>query len=177
LLIIIPLISLLAVLVLQRAIRVTQFGSRYIISAIFVGLLTVGIYINTYTGSAYLIKSYKPSSTLNFLRTSSDKIIVGTHEFVNQSLVSIFNEKIFFLTKENEDLVSLGKALHKQGYQDFIYICYPYHPCHSSQKEPEILEFNVEGKTLKMEFYKLGNFNKNILYKSLITESKTTLEL
>jgi hypothetical protein len=171
LLIIIPIISLLSILMLQRSIRLKLIGSRYVLCSIFALLLAIGIYINIYLGTSYFITSYQKSDVLMFLQKNPDKIVAVTHEFVSQSLASILSQKTFFLTKENNDLVNLGTALKGQGYQKFIYICHPYHPCYSSKGGLDRLGFSVDGKNFNIEFSKIGEFDKPLLYQALIVDS------
>jgi hypothetical protein len=106
-----------------------------------------------------------------FLQKSPDKIVAVTHEFVSQSLASILNKKIFFLTKRNEDLIKLATALNAQGYQNFIYICHPYHPCYSSKEGMDKLGFSIDGKNFNIEFSKMTEFDKPLLYEALIVNS------
>jgi hypothetical protein len=81
------------------------------------------------------------------------------------------SRKTFFLTKENNDLVKLSKALKGQGYQKIIYICHSYHPCYSSKGGLDRLEFSVDGKNFNIEFSKIGEFDKPLLYQAVIVDS------
>lgn len=174
LLILIPVISLLVILTLQAATRVSSLSLRYIFVGIFIVFFTIGIYQNTYLGSVYLSDTYKTSPVLNFLRKNPDKVVATTHEFVSQSLVPIFGQqKIFFLTKSNENLISLGAALEKRGYKHFVYICHPYHPCYSPEGTPNQLEFTVEGKPLLLKFSPIGKIDDYLLYDSSLLENLT----
>jgi 4-amino-4-deoxy-L-arabinose transferase-like glycosyltransferase len=174
LLMIVPIISLLSILMLQISMRIKLIRTRYILSGIFALLFAIGLYINTQLGTSYLIKSYQRSHVLMFLQKSPDKIVAVTHEFVSQSLASILNKKIFFLTKKNEDLIKLATALNAQGHQNFIYICHPYHPCYSSKEGMDKLGFSIDGKKFNIEFSKMTEFDKPLLYEALIVNSSQT---
>lgn len=169
LLILIPVISLLTVMIWQQTLKLTPLSLKYSFTAILFIFLAIGIYINTYQASVYLIQSYQPSKKLELLRKDGHQIVAVNHEFVSQGLVSVFNKKVFFLTKTPENLAKLSSALHKQGIQEFIYVCERFNPCAADEEETAKLALLTESKPLRIDFSKLLSA-KGWLFKASISE-------
>lgn len=167
LLILVPVISLLAIMTLQLATRFNRFGFKYIISGTFIALSIIGIYTNTYLGTLTLNENYSQSDVLNFLKVDRSEIVAVNHKYVSQLLASSLREKIFFRTQNEDEIVKLSKALVEQGYKEFNYICSPFNKPFSCKDVPPKLEYRVGNNQVTVEFSKVINNNIS-LYKASI---------
>lgn len=170
LLILVPMLVLLTVLALKMSLSMKKFGVKYISSAAFTALFIIGLHINIYLGINYCYAG-KNSETLNllrFLRADSNQVVAVAHQYVSQTFESVFNQKIFFLTKSQEDINQLSVALKSQNLQKFIYICPSYDACFSSPQIPDVLEIATHQPPLRVNFKEIKKTSKYIVREGVI---------
>jgi hypothetical protein len=171
LLVLIPLISLIAIIELKFIRRIAKFGIRYIGLAIFCVLFLIGVYINTYQGTDFISDNYKKiSPAIQFLRSRPETVVAMSHQYVAQVLEAGVKNKVFFLAKDTQDLKSLGAALIAQGKQKFIYICYPYRPCEIPKERPEELKFSLKYQAFTIKLSSLGEFGIYPTYEAFLVK-------
>lgn len=140
---IIPLVTAIAISNLDKIWKIKRYGIRYICLAILASLFALGFNLNIIAGTNTVYQKDKADNqeVLDFLRQDSNKFVAVANQYVGQSFEATFNEKIFFLTKQAEEVTKLGSALHEQGIQEFLYICPVYDKCFTDAKIPNKLEF------------------------------------
>ncbi|MGK7877266.1 MAG: hypothetical protein AB4426_29405 [Xenococcaceae cyanobacterium] len=176
LLILMPLISLLAIMALKSTWRVHRLHFKYISIVIFASFFIHGFYTNTYLGTQALLKQGF-LTVINFVEENTNKVVAVPHQYLGQSLgASIFEKKKVFLIKEKEDFLKLGQALPKNGYEKFLYICPHYHSCFSSEVTPKTIEFILDDRLLIIEFSEVLKLEKYIFYEALVIENSGTTE-
>jgi hypothetical protein len=57
---------------------------------------------------------------LNFIRENRNTVVAVSSQYISQELAAAFNEKVFFLTKTNDDIKILVSVLLDKGYQHFF---------------------------------------------------------
>ncbi|NEO45696.1 MAG: hypothetical protein F6K55_16810 [Moorea sp. SIO4A3] len=126
LLILIPLISLLAIVILKSVFRSHRFSWRLVGLGIFAVFFSLGIYTNTYIGTSRLLQDYRQRvfPALTFLRKEPNSVVAVSHQFIAQELQAVFGKKTFFITKNPEDLQKLIEVLIAQKQSQFILLCY-----------------------------------------------------
>lgn len=171
LLILIPLISLIAIMTLNSLIKIRTSSLRSTIITIFLLLFAGGLYINTYLGTIRLSRDYKQRvlPALKFLQTKRNPIVAVAHEFISQELEAAFSEKVFFLTKNNDELRRLGSVLLGQGYEEFLYLV-PY------ERQENYLEFSSGDKLFAIKLSKIGKFGIYHLYEASMIETSGITE-
>jgi hypothetical protein len=174
LLLLIPLFNLLAILACNFTLSIKKFGFKYMSSAIFAALFIVGFHINTYLGttSIYVGKSSETYEILNFLRKDSNKFVAVAHQYVSQTFESVFDEKIFFLTKKSDDVSQLSRAIHQQGYQKFIYICPAYDSCFSAPKIPNKLDISTAEQPLHIQLTPVKQGKRYVIQEVAISQAE-----
>lgn len=173
LLILIPLISLLAITQFELIFRLANKTLRYSFLVLFLAFLAIGIYTNTYLGTAFLDKTYQAiPPAITALRQQPNKMILISHQFVAQALPTLLNEKVFFLAEDSQNVKKLSASLLNKGYKDFVYVCYPYRPCDVPKETIETIDSLQQTRPFKIEFSKLGKFGIYPSYQGLIIENK-----
>lgn len=171
LLVLIPLISLIAIIELKFILRIARFGIRYIGIAIFCVLFLIGVYINTYQGTEFLSENYQRiSPAIQLLRSQPDNVVAMSHQYVAQVLEAGVKNKVFFLAKDKQALKSLGEALIGQRKQKFLYMCYPYRPCEIPIEKPEELKFSLKDQTFTIKLSSLGKFGIYPTYEAFLVK-------
>ena len=167
----IPLISLIAIIELKFIRRIAKWGLRYIGLAIFFVLFLIGVYINTYQGTDFISDNYKRiSPAIQFLRAEPDTVVAMSHQYVAQVLEAGVKNKVFFLPKDTQNLKSLGAALIGQEKQKFIYICYPFNPCEIPKEKPEKLKFPLKNQSFTIKLSPLGKFGIYPTYEAFLVK-------
>ncbi|NER37178.1 MAG: hypothetical protein F6J93_24965 [Oscillatoria sp. SIO1A7] len=166
LLIVVPLICLVAIAALQSTWKVKRLGLRYVSLALFTIFFVQGVHVNTYSA---LVKFSKQGflSVLNLVREYPNQVVAVPHQYVGQSLAATFGEKVFFLTKDSDNLIELGKKLQRQGYKNFMYICPIYDNCFKSDNMPT-LQFNLDDKYFQIEFSEISRMERYIFYEGSV---------
>jgi len=172
LLILMPIISLLAALMLDATLKSSKAGWRYAGSALFLLPLILGAYRNTYFGTVSLRDDYRERvlPALNLVQQHDSKVVAVAHQWIGQELEAAFEQKTFFRVREREDLVTLGTALLDQGYQNFLYLTLTY------QERPDDLQFRLGDRLFDIEFSELGQHGSYLIYGAAIGESQATGE-
>lgn len=157
LLFLIPLINIIAIANLENLWKIKLFGFKYLSISILTMLLIWGFNLNIITGTETVYQKGKKDNieVLNFLNQDSHKFVAVANQFVGQSFPSTFNQKIFFLTKQTEDVSKLSLALHQQGYNKFLYVCPVYDQCFSSPKIPNQIEVEAKSQKLTIQLQKI----------------------
>lgn len=174
LLILIPLLSLLAVFILESTLSIRQFGIKYISTGIFAALFIVGVHVNTFMGInySYFTGNIEAIDILNFFRQDDHKIVAVAHQYISQSFEAAFKNKLFFLTKNSDDVSKLGLALNEQGYNKFVYVCASYDPCFSSPTIPSQLNISAKDKLLRVQLTQVKKNKKYIIQEAEIVQAK-----
>ncbi|HEY9668490.1 MAG TPA: hypothetical protein V6C91_16895 [Coleofasciculaceae cyanobacterium] len=173
LLMLVPLIVLMATIVLNYLLRIHRSNLRSISLAGFIILLITGTYINTYRGTIVLKRNYEQVvlPALQFIRTNRNSVVAVPSSHIPLGFVSIFNEKVFFLVKSNEDFQKLSLALLEQGQRRFLYMVVQDH-----QEKVNDLELLLGNKQLAIQFTKQGKFGSHILYEASIVETLEVMD-
>ncbi|WP_016951105.1 hypothetical protein [Anabaena sp. PCC 7108] len=174
LLILIPLFNFIAISGLDKIWKIKQFGFRYISMGILAILFVLGFNLNIIAGTEAVYQKSKQENldVLDFLRQDSNKVVAVANQYVSQSFEAMFNQKIFFLTKEPDNVSKLGLALHEQGYQKFLYICPAYDKCFSSPKIPDKFTLFASEKNLSMQLRNIKQNKKYRIEEATIIENK-----
>ncbi|TAF11369.1 MAG: hypothetical protein EAZ77_00890 [Nostocales cyanobacterium] len=159
LLIIIPLVNVIAVAGLDKTWQIKQFGIRYISTGIFTILFILAFNLNIISGieTVYQKGKNETAEVLDFLRQDSNQFVAVANQYVGQSFEATFTEKIFFLTKNPDDVTKLGLALHEQGYKNFLYICPFYDKCFAAPSIPNKLDITAPKNNLTIQFKQIKN--------------------
>jgi hypothetical protein len=128
LLIIVPLVCLLAQTVIRFIVRLTNVYLRYFSLLVFLTCFAMGVYQNTYVGSTRLINDYRfrVLPALEFLQQDDNRFVAVSHEWIAQELTATYQSKVFFLIRDQKDLVVLARHLSTQGYSEFTFLCHPH---------------------------------------------------
>ncbi|MBW4486344.1 MAG: hypothetical protein KME12_01000 [Trichocoleus desertorum ATA4-8-CV12] len=174
LLITVPLIALLVAMQLKSLMQTHQRN----LQLAFMGLLAVfglvGLYINIFLGTVDLARNYQLTvPAVAGLRSQPSSIIAMSHEYVAQALAPSLPEKAFFLTEANQDVKQLSTTLLSQGYQKFLYVCYPYRDCNTPKASLDDLKFSHSNQPFTMQFSDLGKFGKYPIYEVSILQSSS----
>ncbi len=168
------LIPLIATMALNSLIRVGKFNLRYISIASFLFLFAVGSYINTYLGTRVLSRDYaqRVLPALKVLQKNQNTAVAVSDQSISQELAATFGEKVFFLTKTNNDLKRLASVLVDQGHQQFLYVVAQDH-----KEKVDSLEFTSRDRPFAIKFSPLGEFGSYVVYQaSLIKPSAIALK-
>lgn len=168
LLMLVPLLVLMATIVLNYLLRIHRSNLRSISLAGFILLLIAGSYINAYRGTIALKRNYEQVvlPALKFIRTNPNSVVAVPSSHIPLGFVSIFNKKVFFLVKSNEDYKNLSLALLNQGQQRFLYMVLQDH-----QEKVNDLELPLGNQQLTIKFTKQGKFGSHILYEASIMKN------
>jgi hypothetical protein len=164
LLILIPLISTIVAIGLKALTNSATPHLKYLTIAIFSTLLVLGFQLNSFTGRDFLANSQQVTPLLNHLKQHPDAIVASSHQYVNQSLASLFDQKSFFLAETSKELETLSAALYQTGYEKFLYVCYPYRKCEPALDMIGTTSINLEKKRYAIQFSNIGTFGKYPLY-------------
>ncbi|MFE1743647.1 LA_3751/LA_3752 family putative glycosyltransferase [Coleofasciculus sp. H7-2] len=169
LLVLVPLICLIAIKEFELVRRLTKGSIKKIGTVIFLVLFIIGVYINTYSGTAYISKIYQGiSPAIQFLRSQPETVVAMSNQYVAQVLQAPLPEKVFFLAKEPQDLQTLGEALLEQKQQKFIYVCYYTKSCQISKKKPEDVKLLLKNQQFTIEFLPLGKYGNYPIFQASI---------
>ncbi|WP_199292113.1 dolichol-phosphate mannosyltransferase [Coleofasciculus sp. FACHB-712] len=169
LLVLVPLICLVAIKEFEFVRRLANRSIKKIGTVIFLVLFIIGVYKNTYSGTAYLSKNYQGiSPAIQFLRSQPETVVAMSNQYVAQVLQAPLLEKVFFLTKEPQDLQTLGEALLEQKKEKFIYVCYYTRSCQISEKKPEEVKLPLKNQQFTMEFLPLGKYGNYPIFQASI---------
>jgi hypothetical protein len=169
LLVLVPLICLIAIREFEFVRRLTKGSIKKIGTVIFLVLFIIGVYKNTYSGTAYLSQIYQGiSPAIQFLRSQPETVVAMSNQYVAQVLQSPLPEKRFFLTKEPQDLQTLGEALIEQKQEKFIYVCLYTRSCQISKEKPENVTLPLENQQFTMKFLPLGKYGNYPIFQGLI---------
>jgi hypothetical protein len=166
LLILVPTISLLVAITFQSVVQSRNHFLRYLGSAICVGLLIAGIYVNPYSYAANLFQESRQPNDVTLLQAvakTSSRVVAASHQYVNQDMVYLFNQKDFFLVKDTKDLQTLGAALATQNIKDATYICYAHRPCPLPQTGNQ-LTITTPAGARKIQFQLNQKIGKTAIY-------------
>ncbi|MFB2937525.1 LA_3751/LA_3752 family putative glycosyltransferase [Aerosakkonemataceae cyanobacterium BLCC-F154] len=180
LLVLIPLIILVTIGELRFLKRISQPVVRNLSYAGFFLLLMVSFWLNTITAPRYFVESaQRIQPAIDFLRSHPNQIVAVSHQYVAQSMMPAMEEKLFFLSKNQQSLGILGKELNQQKINEFAYVCYPYQLtelCKTLAKKPKsLLTFPEQNFTLA--FSELGKYGtgKYAIYQAELTSLKSSL--
>ena len=169
LLVLVPLICLIAIREFEFVRRLTKGSIKKIGTVIFLVLFIIGVYKNTYSGTAYLSQIYQGiSPAIQFLRSQPETVVAMSNQYVAQVLQAPLPEKRFFLTKEPQDLQTLGEALIEQKQEKFIYVCLYTRSCQISKEKPENVTLPLENQQFTMKFLPLGKYGNYPIFQGLI---------
>ena len=161
---------MIAITTFNSLIKIRNHRLRYIIITICLCFFAGSIYINTYLGTTRLSKDYKERvlPALNFLQKNQNPIVAVAHHFISQELEAAFSEKVFFLTKNNDELRKLSSVLLEQKYEKFFYIV-------QYERQENYLEFTSGDKLFAIKLSRIGKFGIYYLYEaSMIKTSGIT---
>jgi hypothetical protein len=164
LLILIPLISTIVAIGLKELTKSTTPYLKYFTIAIFSTLLVFGLQLNSFAGRDFLANSQQVAPLLNYLKQHPDRIIASSHQYVNQSLAMLFDQKSFFLAETSKELEKLSTALYQTGHEKFLYVCYPYRKCEPALEMVGTTNINLEKDRYAIQFSNIGTFGKYPLY-------------
>lgn len=166
LLILMPIISLLAALMLNATLKSSKAGWRYAGSALFLLLFILGTYRNTYLGTVSLRDDYRERvlPALDLVQQHESRVVAVAHQWISQELEAAFEQKTFFRVQEREDLAMLGAALFDQGHRGFLYLTLDY------QERPTDLHFLSDDRHLMIKFAELGQYGSYLIYEAAIGE-------
>ena len=168
LLLLVPVITLLAVIQFQRLQNHKYI--RYFAIFLFILLTAIGIHINSLKGTQILKTNSKITAPIvNFIKTDNHQYIAVSHQFVAQELeASTSDGKIFFTVDTVDKLIQFAKAMIQQQQNQFIYICYPYRSCNLPNIESSNLQFKQENKNYEIRLTSQSQLGKYPLYKGNI---------
>ena len=112
-LILMPIISLLAALMLNSTLKISKAGWRYAGNTLFLLLLILGVYRNTYLGTINLRDDYRERvlPALDLVQQHESRVVAVAHQWISQELEAAFEQKTFFRVQDRDDLAMLGTAL------------------------------------------------------------------
>lgn len=179
-LILVPLLTLMGGSYINQMLTHVR-GWRYYLT---LGSLTVvfltGAHMNVYNGtvtdyrdriSVSLSRNYRPiAPAISAINQHSSPYVAMSHQFVAQQLWAATSDKTFFLTESTPAVGQLADGLHQQGYNQFLYVCYPHSPCPTPEEPVENLVVSSKGIPLQLKFSSLGTFGKYPLYDVTISE-------
>ncbi len=169
LLFLIPVISWLAVISFNAILKINRKILAYLALVFYVVLLTISIYNNFYLRSIYIQQDNKNGVALmKAINDTPHQIIAVSHQYVAQTVLFGNLEKTILLVKNTESLRLLGNQLVKQGYPDFLYVCYAYSRCEIFQENPENLTFSVDNNQFLINFTELEKAGNTPIYKGKI---------
>lgn len=164
LLILVPIISLLVAIGMKAILDTRNLYLRYGTIAVFSALIVTGIQLNVWAGVNFLTASQQALPLLQQLQQRPQKAIATSHQYVNQSLASLFNQKAFFLAETSEELEKLSILLYQKGHEEFLYICYPHRKCQPATELLNQERVNLKNGSYQLKVSNLGIFGKYPLY-------------
>ena len=185
-LIVIPMLALVSGIYMNHILADRHGWQRYIALGSLVAVFLAGVYLNVYYGTA---ASYRDRTTNSVslrhnyesiapavaaIEQHSSSYVAMSHQFVAQQLWATTPEKTFFLTKSTLDVKQLARGLHQQGYENFLYVCYPHRPCNTPEESSERLAVSLSAAPLQLQFSAIGTFGKYPLYDVTISQRLET---
>jgi hypothetical protein len=127
LLVLMPLLSLLAGMLLVTILRIQQKTVRYSGVILFVLSLAVGGYLNTCVGFANLAGDYRMrvKPAMDFLLADSTRLVAVTRQWTAQELATAFEQKEFFWTHDPGRLGVLASRARHEGHSRFLLVAAP----------------------------------------------------
>ncbi len=167
LLILVPILTVITTIILNSIMRTQNYKVRSFSLVILLSFLVSGTFVNTYLGTVYLHQDYhqRVLPALNILQSNQNQVVAVSNHYISQELAAIFNEKLFFLTKNNDKLKNMALVLRDKGYKKFLYLI-----AESHQEKFNFLDFKSGNKNYVINFSKLGKFGTYILYEASIDE-------
>ncbi|WP_254174864.1 LA_3751/LA_3752 family putative glycosyltransferase [Planktothrix pseudagardhii] len=168
----IPIISWLTIISFKDLLRANRRTYlNYASLAFYVILLAVSIHKNFYSGSIYIQEGNKNGTALmNAIHDTPHQIVAVSHQYVSQGLLFSNPEKTILLVKDTESLRLLAHQLVKQGYPNFLYICYAHRPCPVPKENAQNLTFKVDNNQFLINFTELGKAGNTPLYQGVISK-------
>lgn len=169
LLMLVPVVTLLACLELERLISRKQL--KYLGITITVILLIFGFQKNILEATESLQENNQATTpAVEYLRKDIDQYIAISHEFVGQALeAATVEQEIFFTVDTPAKLIQLAQSLIQQQQHIFTYICYPHRACKLPELPPSSLQFQYQQQNYQIKFQKSGKFGKYPIYKVIIS--------
>jgi hypothetical protein len=170
LLILVPFSCTMIASITQSIVSTRNLILKYAAIAVFSTLSIVGIYTNSYASIADLANTQTTVSLINQLQSKPNQVIVTSHQYVNQALTTLFDQKLFFLAETSQELEKLGTELYHQGYPKFLYICYPYRKCQVAEEKSEVLTPLSNRARHMIKVSSMGIFGKYPLYEVSVSK-------
>lgn len=166
LLFLVPLLALLATLRLKLILEHAPKVSRGVGITLFLVLFASGFYLNTCWGVWNLTMDYRSRilPALETLRGQEGTVVAVSHQHIAQELEATIEEKTFFLARHVEDLTTLARVLHREGYHEFLYLCYP------PEGAMDCIASTLDNKDLTIRFTTLGKHGTYLFYEASILD-------
>jgi hypothetical protein len=166
LLILVPIISLVTPIALEKLPSNSQPIAKYFALLVVILLITIGTHKNILQAKSFLSENNQNTlPAIQFLRQNTEEVVAISHQFVGQALEpSVEGEKFFFKVEDEKELIQLSKALVQQQQPKFTYICYPNHDCKLPTIDPDNLQFTYSDRHFRVDLLSLGKFGKYPIY-------------
>jgi hypothetical protein len=164
LLILVPAISLLAAIGMKAIVESKNLYLKYGSIAIFSTLIVTGIQLNVGAGTNFLASSQQALPLLEQLQKQPQSVVATSHQYVNQSLSTLFGQKAFFLAETSEELEKFSTSLYQKGHKEFLYVCYPHRKCEPADELLNREKVNLKNDSHILQVSNLGTFGKYPLY-------------
>lgn len=169
LLVLIPVICWLVVISFNEIFKNNRKILVYLSLAFYLILLSVSIHNNFYLAPIYIKEGNQNGvALLKAVNDTPHEILAVSHQYVAQSILFSHPEKSILLVKDIESLKLLSHQLVKQGYFDFLYICYPHRQCPVPLENSQNLTFKVNNDQFLINFTELGKAGNTPLYQGKI---------
>lgn len=166
LLILVPIISLITPLFLEKLQSNTQLIAKHFALLLVIFLITIGTHKNIFEAKHFLTENNQNTlPAIQFLRENPEKVVAISHQFVGQALEpSVGEEKLFFKVENEEELIQLSRVLVQQQQPKFTYICYPHHYCNLPTIDSDNLQFTDGNRHFRINLLSLGKLGKYPIY-------------
>jgi hypothetical protein len=123
---VVPVIWLIASLQLRQVAALTPRPFAVIGVLLFAATIAIGGWVNTVGGTRRLFADYdqRVLPALRFLRERDERIVAVSHQWIAQELEATFDEKRFFRTKNDQQLMQLARRLQSEGVSSFLSLRY-----------------------------------------------------
>lgn len=181
-LILIPMLALVGGIYINHMLAYKRGWQRYLTIGSLTVVFLAGAYLNVYhgtvasyrdraTNSTSLRHNYEPiAPAIAAINEHSSPYIAMSHQFVAQQLWAATSNKTFFLTESTADVHTLANGLYQQGYEQFLYVCYPHRPCPTPEESPQNLALAAPETSIQLKFSSIGTFGKYPLYDVAISQ-------
>lgn len=181
-LILVPLLTLIGATYIDQLLVRSRRWQYYLTLSSLTIVFLAGAYLNVYngtlsnygdraTGSISLSRNYGPiAPVIPAMINHPSPYIAMSHQFVAQQLWAAMPTKTFFLTESTQAVQQLAAGLHQQGYDQFLYVCYPHRPCPTPEESPANLAITSGEEPLQLTFSSRGTFGKYPLYDVTIAQ-------